>query len=73
LKPASDRKSVTALAACNAKQDAANGSIALRLDRYALNRARLGPLCIVKGDLQEIAVIVESGMPPQVKPGSVES
>ncbi len=68
LKPMSAEDSVAALAAHNAQEDAKNASMALRLDQYDLNLERLAYLCRVKGDLQEIAAIIEGGMPPQVRP-----
>jgi hypothetical protein len=68
LKPMSAEDSVAALAAHNAQEDAKNSSMALRLDQYDLNLERLAYLCRVKGDLQEMAAIIENGMPPQVRP-----
>jgi hypothetical protein len=68
LKPPSEEDSAAALAAHHAQEDAENESIALRLEQYELNRERLAYLCRVKGDLQEIAAIIEHSMPPQVRP-----
>ena len=57
----------------DAHQDATNVSVARRLDQYDLNRERLAHLCRVHGDLQEIAAIIEGGMPPQVRQEIVPS
>jgi hypothetical protein len=73
LKPMSDEDAVAAMAARNALTDAKNASMALRLDQYALNLERLRYLCTVKGDLQEMAAIIETGMPPQVRSTMVPS
>jgi hypothetical protein len=68
LKPLSKEDSAAALAAHDAQEDAKNESMVLRLEQYDLNLERLAYLCRVKGDLQEIAAIIEGGMPPQVRP-----
>lgn len=68
LKPMSAEASAAALAAHDAQEDAKNESMGLRLEQYDLNRERLAYLCRVKGDLQEMATIIEHGMPPQVRP-----
>ena len=68
LKPMSEEDAATAMTAHDAREDAKNASMALRLDQYDLNLERLAYICTVKGDLQEIAAIIEGGMPPQVRP-----
>jgi hypothetical protein len=60
-------------AARDAQMDRQNESMARRLDQYELNRERLAHLCRVQGDLHEIAAIIDTGMPPQVRPGIVSS
>jgi hypothetical protein len=67
LVPMSAEASAAAMAQRDAQKDAANASVARRLDQYDLNRERLAYLCTVQGDLQEIAAIIEGGMPPQVR------
>jgi hypothetical protein len=73
LVPMSAEASAAARARRDAQQDAANASVARRLDQYDLNRERLAHLCSVHGDLQEIAAIIEGGMPPQVRQEIVPS
>jgi hypothetical protein len=73
LTPMSEDDSAAALAAHEARQDAKNESRALRLEQYDLNLQRLADLCRVQGDLQEIAAIIEGGMPPQVRPAIAPS
>jgi hypothetical protein len=73
LKPLSEKDSAAALAAHDAREDRKNASMALRVDQYDLNLERLAYLCRVKGDLQEMAAIIERGMPPQVRPPMVPS
>jgi hypothetical protein len=67
LVPMSAQASAAAMAQRDAKEDVANESMAQRLDQYELNRERLAYLCTVQGDLQEIAAIIEGGIPPQVR------
>jgi len=73
LKPMSEADAAAARAAHDAREDATNESMASRVDQYHLNLERLAYLCRVKGDLQEIAAIIESGMPPQIRPPIVAS
>jgi hypothetical protein len=73
LMPMSAEASAAAMAQRDAKEDAANESMAQRLDQYELNRERLAYLCTVQGDLQEIAAIIEGGMPPHVRQEIVAS
>jgi hypothetical protein len=73
LKPMSDEEASAAMAQQDAKEDAENEAMALRIDQYELNRQRIVHLCEVKGDLQEVAAIIEGGMPPQVRRGIATS
>jgi hypothetical protein len=73
LVPMSAEASAAAMAQRDAKEDAANESMAQRLDQYELNRERLAYLCTVQGDLREIAAIIEGGMPPHVRQEIVAS
>jgi hypothetical protein len=67
LKPMGEVDAAAARAAHDAQEDATNESMASRVEQYDLNLERLAYLCRVKGDLQEIAAIIESGMPPHVR------
>jgi hypothetical protein len=67
LVPMNADEAATARAQRDAHQDATNASVARRLDQYDLNRERLAHLCRGHGDLQEIAAIIEGGLPPQVR------
>jgi hypothetical protein len=73
LVPMSDEESAAGIAQRDTQEDAQNESMARRLDQYELNRERPAYLCRIKGDLQEVAAIIEGGMPPQVRPGIATS
>jgi hypothetical protein len=65
--PMSEEDAAQAMAQHHAKDDAANESMAMRIDQYALNFERSRHLCEAKGDLQDIAAMIKDGLPPQVR------
>ena len=62
----SEEDAAQAMAQHDATEDAANESMAMRIDQYAFNLERIRHLCEANGDLQEIAAMIRGGMPPQV-------
>jgi hypothetical protein len=64
--PMDEQESADAIARLEAKEDAENESMGLRVDQYELNLERIRHLCAVKGDLQEIVAIIHDGLPPKI-------
>jgi hypothetical protein len=73
LKPVHEEDAGPMWATEDAKEDAKNESMGLRLDQYELNIQRIAQIFAVNGHVGEIAIIIETGVPPQVRTAIVAS
>jgi hypothetical protein len=69
MRPMTDEESQAAMATRDAKEDTSNQSMAMRVDQYELNLQHIRRICRAKGDLREVAAIINDGLPPTIQQG----